>query len=253
MVEATLALAGASTLMVACVYGYVGARLSRNTSGRAPSSRAMRSLGFWWLATSVNQILGSALYLAYAFGHSDLSVQLTYVFVQRLLLAVSLVALMYYLLYLQTGKGYLVPLIAVYAIYFLSAVYTLTARVPVAVKSFGWRTDIVWAGELPEIWSAFALLLVVPPTIGALGMLRLYRRVDGPTRRFRIAMIGVGFVAWWVVALVAGQPRTFEIGWFQALNRVVGLAVAIGILLAYEPLPWMRRRFHLEPYTSPGS
>lgn len=252
MVETTLAIAGTSTLVVASVYGYVGLRLSRQARGAGPGQRAMRLFSLWWIATAVNQSLGGLFYVAYAFGSSDVSLQLTYVFVQRLLLAISLVGLMGYLLYLQTGREHLRTLVVVYALYFASAVYTLTARTAIGIESYGWRTDLVWDRTLPRIWDLTALVIAVPPTIGALAMLRVYRRVEGPTRRFRIAMIGIGFVVWWVLAIVAGNPATFELGWLQALNRLVGLTVAVGILLAYEPMGWMRRRYQLEPFSSQG-
>lgn len=252
MVETILALAGTMTLAVALVYGYVGLRLAGHGGAATPNRRAMGFFALWWLTTSANQILGSGLYIAYAFGYRDLTLQLAYVLLQRLLLAISLVGLMHYLLYLQTGKDRTIPLAIVYGLYFMSAVYTLTARTPVGIESFGWRTDLVWAGEISPLWDLASLLIVLPPTIGAVAMLRVYRRVEGPTRRFRIAMIGIGFTLWWALAIVAGQRELLEVGWLQALNRVVGLAVAIGILLAYEPLAWMRRRYHLEAFSSQG-
>lgn len=252
MVETTLAIAGVSTLAVALVYGYVGSRFAKQAQGKGPGIRAMRFFALWWSATSLNQVLGSLFYIAYAFGYESLDLQLSYVLLQRLLLSLSLVGLMYYLIYLQTGRDSAVTLFIVYAVYFASQVYALTARTPVGIESFGWRTEVRFDREMPAVWQLWNLMIVLPPTIGALMMLRVYRRVDGPTRRFRIAMIGIGFVAWWLLAIVAGQQQMWEVGWLQALNRVVGLAVAVGILLAYEPMAWMRRRYHLEPFSSQG-
>lgn len=248
MVESTLALAGALTMAVALVYGYVGLRLSRHTERAGANGVAMRFFSLWWLTTSANQLLGSGLYLAAAFGHTDLAIQLTYVYVQRLLLAVSLVGLMYYLMFLHTGRSYLVPLGVVYGLVFAAQIYSISVRKAIGVESFGWRTDIVWANPEPALLRLALLLIVVPPIVGALMMLRIYRRVETPTRRFRVAMIGGGFVVWWIIAIVAGQGSMLGVGWFQALNRLVGIAIAIGILLAYEPLPWMQRRYRLEPF-----
>jgi hypothetical protein len=252
MVETTLAIAGASTLAVSIVYGYVGLRLSRKTERAGRNGTAMRFFSLWWLTTAANQAMGGMLYVAAAFGSTDVTIQLTYVYLQRLLLAVSLVGLMYYLLFLQTGRSYLVPLAFVYGFYFASQLYVINIREAIGVEHFGWRTDIVWVHEEPALLRIVLLLIVVPPILGALMMLRIYRRVETPTRRFRVAMIGGGFVLWWTIAIVAGQGMTFDVGWLQALNRVVGIGVALGILLAYEPLPWMQRRFHLEPYQAQG-
>lgn len=248
MVESTLALAGALTMAVALVYGYVGLRMSRHTERAGANGVAMRFFALWWLTTAANQLLGSALYLAAAFGHTDVSIQLTYLFVQRLLLAVSLVGLMYYLLFLQTGRSYLPPLAVVYGLFFAAQLYSLSARTAIGVESYGWRTDVVWATPEPVLLRLSLLLIVIPPIVGALMMLRIYRRVQTPTRRFRVAMIGGGFVIWWIIAIIAGQASMLSVSWFQALNRIVGIAIAVGILLAYEPMMWMQRRYRLEPF-----
>lgn len=247
MVEATLAVAALATYVVAATYAYVGARLLRHATAASATRRPMVAFALWWLLTSANQLLGSTLYLVAAFGHLDVPAQLTYVLLQRLLLALSLVCLMHYLLFLHTGRNRLAALLALYAVYWASQVYVVFARVPVGVATFGWRTDLVYLHpELPG-QRLLNLAIVVPPIVGALALLRLYGRVDGRTRRFRVAMLAVGFTLWWLVAIAAGHPATFGIGWFQAANRVLGVAIALGILVAYQPTAWMRRRYELEP------
>lgn len=246
MVETTLALAALLTYGVASVYAYVGIRLARRAGACAGGRRAMLFFGLWWIATALNQTLGSSLYLAAAFGWSDVAVQASYLVLQRLLLAASLVGLMHYLVYLQSGRDALVPLIALYSAYFALQVYTLAARDPVGIQSYGWRTEVVYDAPLAPAWGLLNLLIVVPPVVGALMLFRVYRRVDGRTRRFRVAMIGGGFVLWWITAVAAGQPQAWDVGWLQAANRVVGIAVALGILAAYEPATWMQRRYGLE-------
>lgn len=246
MVETTLAIASLLTYVVAGTYTYVGLRLARQGRARDAAGRAMLFFGLWWLATALNQYLGSTLYLAAAFGYQSVDVQLAYVVLQRLLLAVSLVALMHYLLYLQTGRDYFGTLVAIYAAYWVLSVYSVVSRGPVGVESFGWRTDIVYANAAAPAWELLNLLIVLPPVIGALSLLRVYRRVEGRDRRLRIAMLSGGFVLWWVVAIVAGRPAAFDVSWLQAANRIIGITVALGILFAYQPTAWMRRRYDLE-------
>lgn len=252
MAEVTLTMAALSTLVVGATYAYVGSHLLKKGAGVAPGSRALRLFGLWWLATALNQALGGALYLAASLGYTSVDAQLAYVVLQRLLLAISLVGLMYYLLYLQTGRRAFWPLVAVYATYWVLTVYSITARQPTGVDVHGWRTDLAYAVTLHPAWELLPLVIAVPPVVAALGLLRLYRRVETPTQRFRVAMIGGGFVVWWLLAVVAGHPSTFDVGWLQAANRVVGVAIALGILLAYDPAAWMQRRYQIEPYESHG-
>lgn len=246
MVEATLLAASLLTYAVATVYAYVGWRLSKEAAPSAGSRRALLFFALWWLATSVNQYLGSTLYLAAAFGYTDLALQLAYVVVQRLLLAVSLVALMHYLVYLQTGRDVTPWLAAFYGAYWVLAVYEVIQREPLAAMSYGWRTDLVYASPSLVAFQLLQLLIIVPPVVGALALFRLYRRVEGAGRRLRIAMLGIGFVVWWTTAVVAGNPRTFDIAWLQVANRVIGIVVAMGIFYAYVPTAWMRLRYSLE-------
>lgn len=211
--ETILAVAGASTMLVALTYGYVGLRLAGQATGTSATARALAFFALWWLATSLNQAMGSTLYVAAAFGYTSVDIQLTYVFVQRLLLALSLVGLMYYLLYLQTGRSYLLPLIVVYALYYVTQMYVISAGGAIAVESFAWRTDLVYATPVSPAWDLASLLVVLPPVIAALATLRVYRRVGTPIRRFRVAMIGIGFVVWWVLAIAAGQRAAYDLAW----------------------------------------
>ena len=246
MAEATLLIASLLTYGVATTYAWVGLRLARPARLRDPSGRALLFFAIWWLATSLNQYLGSTLYLAAAFGFTDVSLQLAYVLFQRLLLAVSLVALMQYLLYLQTGRDHVAWLSVVYGSYWVLAIYDVIARDPVGVESFGWRTDLVFAHPSIALFQALQLIIVLPPVVGALALLRVYKRVEGRERRVRIAMLSGGFVVWWITAVVAGNPSTYDVAWLQLANRVIGIVVALGILFAYQPAAWMRRRFDLE-------
>lgn len=248
MVETTLAVAALLTYVVAATYGYVGMRLLRHASSAPATRKPMVAFALWWILTAANQIMGSTLYLAAAFGSTSLSAQLTYVLLQRLLLALSLVGLMHYLLFLHTGRNHLVPLAVFYGLYWMSQVYVVLAREPMGVGMFGWRTDLLYARpELPGA-QLLNLAIVLPPILGALALLRLYPRVEGRTRRFRIGMLAGGFTLWWLVAVAAGHPALFDVAWLQAANRGLGVAVALGILLAYQPTSWMQRRYRLEPF-----
>jgi len=246
MAETTLALASLATYLVGLTYAFVAYRLTTHARQAPASRRPMLYFAFWWGATGLNQILGATLYLAASLGHTDLTLQLAYVLLQRLLLALSLVGLMYYLLSLHLGRGFLVPLLAFYSLYWVTQVYSVLARQPIGVESFGWRTDLVYALQLAPAFALVNLAILVPPVLGALLLLRLYRRIEDRTRRFRVAMLAGGFTIWWIVAIVAGQPATFDNTFLQITNRAVGIAVALGILLAYQPLPWMQERYHLQ-------
>lgn len=245
----TLFLVGATTLVVALTYAYVGLRLLDRKTLSEPAGRAMGFFSLWWLATAANQIGGATLYLAASQGWTDLDVQLTYTILQRLLLALSLVGLMHYLLYLFKGNGHLPALAAGYFLYGAFQVYAIIQGGPDGVTVGAWRTDLHYATPNPPVFQlANLVFIVLLPLGGSLALWRLYGQVETRGQRFRIAAVATGFTLWWLVAVVAGQPALHENGYVQGFNRLLGLAVSLAILLAYEPPAWVRRRFGVEPY-----
>jgi hypothetical protein len=176
---------------------------------------------------------------------------LTYVIVQRLLLAGSLVGLMYYLVYLLTGRDILLPLVAFYGAYYAFQIYTVMAGAPTGVDVYRWRTDLAYSAESPSWWQLINLVaIILPPVIGCARLLRVGGKLDDRSKRIRATAVSLGFIVWWLVAILAGQRGALDIDGLQIMNRILGLAVALTILFAYQPTGWLQRRMRIEPYGS---
>ena len=250
----TLLLVGVATLLVALAYAYVGLRLLDRKALSEPAGRAMGFFSLWWLATATNQAVGGTLYLAASQGWTSLDVQLTYVILQRILLAVSLVGLMYYLLYLFKGDGHLVLLSGAYLAYAAFQIHSVMLGEPRGVDVGRWRTDLEYAVRVPRAFQLVNLVfLVLVPLGGSLALWRLFPQVETRGQRFRVAAVSIGFTLWWLVAVIAGQAMLHDNALVQGANRLLGLAVAVLILAAYEPPAWVRRRFGVEPYRRPAA
>lgn len=249
MVEETLILTSFATGAVASAYMAVGLRLGLQPRGDAAADRALRFFSAWWIATSVNQFLASSLYLAAGLGYVDLGASLTYALVQRLLLSVSLVGLMYYLLYLLRGDGHLRALMLAYGGFYAFQVYTILAGTPVGVELYRWRTDLAYATPGPAWWPLVNLVFIVLPPVVACGtLLGLFHRVPERSRRVRLVTVAGGIMVWWIIAVVAGQRALLDVDALQVANRAIGLAVAVSILLVYQPTGWLQRRLAIAPY-----
>lgn len=251
MIRATLLVAALVALTAGAVYAFVGVRLrARRTIGE-DAQRAMRSFSAWWLLLSANVLTASAFYAAAAFGFTSFEAQLTYAHAQRLLLAASLVGLLHYLTYLFTGRDLLVPIAIFYAAYYGLLEYTLLSANPTGVFVGDWRTDLAYAetsaGRNP-LRLLSAAMLILPPVVGALAYFRLYFRVKSRTQRYRIALVSWSLVAWWIVAVIAGQREALGQEGFQLVNRFLGLAAALVILAAYLPPAAVRRRLGVAAY-----
>lgn len=249
LVQPTLAVAALAAGGAAAVYLYLGRMLTRRVAPDAVARRALVMFSVWWTATGANIALAAILILAAAFGWTSFAVQMAYTVVQRLLLAVALVGLAYYLFVLVLGLAPVRMLVILYSAYFVVLLGTLYASQPDGVYVGDWRLDVSYAApEAVPTWLTAVLgaFLVLPPVVLSGAAIALARRLpaDRHPQRNRITIVGVALIAWWVVAVVAGQRATFDEAFFQLFNRLLGLAMALAIFAAYHPPAWLWR--HVE-------
>ncbi len=249
MAQETLALAGAVAVTGGLSYGYVALRLGRRTGLAGDDSRAMRCFALWWSALGLNLLLVGPLYWIASVGALTLPVQLASSVLQRLLLAVSLVGLMAYLLYLLTGRARIGVLATIYAAYVALLLTSLVEQQPTGVQVLAWRTDLAYARRAP-LWSEALsfLLIVLPPVASSVAYLRLLPRMGDRTQRYRTALVSASLLVWWVVAVVAGQPGLLDNGPLQIAARLLSIASALAVLSAFMPPAWVRRRLGVEAY-----
>jgi hypothetical protein len=245
LVHPTLAAAAVLAVGVALVYLHVG-RVLLARHGTGATGRALNLFAMWWIATAVNILLGSVSNAAAAFGWTNLALQVTYIVLQRLLLAVALVGLVYYLLVLVRGRARLRVLIGIYAAYFVYLVANVYLSEPVGVFVGGWRTDLVYARPStgPGIPELLGLLVLILPTVGlSIAALVVARRLPATetAQRNRITLVALALMVWWIVAVLAGQREALDQDWYQIFNRVLDLGMALVILAAYSPPDWLRR------------
>lgn len=241
----TLVAAAAIAAAAALVHLHVG-RVFLRRPASPERVRALRMFAVWWLATGLNILLGSLFIAAAAMGRTDLRLHLSYAIVQRFLLALSLAGLVHYLLVLVRGRAPLLPVFAFYAAYFLVLVGTVYASEPVGVYVGGWRTGLQYANHgvgAPWLPLLNFAALVLPPVALSIAAMVVARRL-APSQRAqhnRITLVCSSLVAWWVVAVLAGQQEAFGNESFQVFNRLLGLSMALVVLAAYRSPRWLRR------------
>lgn len=234
----SLFIAGLVAFASAFVYGVVANEFRRRISRVfAESRRPLLFFALWWACLCANIALGGAFIFAASLGYTNFPLQLVYSLVQRLLLSVSLVGLMYYLLFLLTSRDWLRVLVVFYTLYFLVLVYSLYSSGPASVYVGSWRTDLQPTQANPIAFAVVNfVMLVVPPVAAALAyFFRFYRRASGRVIRYRVALVSWSLTLWWVMAVVAGQREAFGNEEFQLVNRFSGLVASLLILAAYRP------------------
>ena len=253
MAEPTLLLDAALALVSALVFAQVG-RASMRRRIQGDGRLAATLFGVWWNGLAAI-LLANAIMRVLAFaGVTDLNVFLTLMYVNALVLCVALWALLYYLVYLFTGnKELMVPISAFYVACYAFLMYFVTYQRPASVRIEPWEIGINFERELtgaPVVM--LVLLIMLPPVLGAINYARLYRRVTDPTQKYRIGLISLTIIAWFGSALVAYTAGMGDQIWWSVGSRIVALAAAWLIYIAYRPPAWVRARYGIRAIDAPA-
>lgn len=245
--EAAFLLATLLSLATGAVYGYVGLRLSRRrVSG--PSRLASALFSAWWFTLAGMTLGGALVRLGARAGLVDLPMYVTWTYVSLLAICFALWALMYYLVYLLTGSRRLIaPLTALYATAYVACVYVVSAGRPESLVLERWTVKVQYASP-PEPLVALVLVLALlgPPTLAAAGYFRLLFRVEGATQRYRVGLVSVTFLTWFLSATLAAASELNRVEWWPIASGLIGLLAALLIYLAYRPPGWVQRRYGVE-------
>ena len=249
-----------STLLLAALVGFVAAtvcvivgwQLHRRAGSTPETQRAIGFFVAWWHATAANIYVGSLFYAAASFGASNFELQYAYTQLQRVLLATSLWGLLTYLVFLVSGRLFPRTIGAFYGAHAVFMLYTITAARPDGLYLGAWRTDLTYAVDTPAAWSLVTFTgIVLPPVLLSVAyFVAIFRMPRAETEpRYRAALVSTSLVAWWILAVVAGQRSSFDLDGIQIANRLVTLGAALVILMAYRPPEWIRRRIQTEAPT----
>lgn len=253
----TLALVGFYDLVVGGLYAYVGSQVSRREVPEE-ARLAQRMFLVWWFALAASSLLGAlniGLYRAGAL-HPGYYVAAT----QANLLAIvlALLGLLYYMVYLYTGTSrWFRPIVVFYVLFYLAllALVAYTWSPPEGFTDDGWSIQALPEsdpGLSPAVGTTFVLLLVGPQIAAAVAFLRLAPRLEEPTPRYRVRLVGTAILVWFGTSLVGSlvgiltDVELSDLDAWQVLRRVLGLGAVLVILAAYKPPAWVRRRYGVE-------
>ena len=244
MIQPTLLFGAALSILSASIYYYVGRVLSRRHVASLDARLAWTLFVIWWYALATSTLIGALLTLLGALRMIALPLFITLTEFNLLALCIGLYGLMYYLLYLFTGsRRLLVPLTLFYIGYYILVIYFVQSRNPVDVSVGRWNATLQYekAAEGPLFLVAL-LLLIFPQVIGSLAYFTLYFRVKTSTQKYRIILVSWSIIIWFMSGFLASISGLGQQDWWQIVSRLIALSASLAILLAYDPLPWIRRR-----------
>ena len=232
----------ALTLATGALLAYVGFLVSRkHATGEAQV--ALRAFSTWWFSVSLVILLSGSHTLLGLVGVTDLALHVALGYLTQIPLAVALCALLYYLIYLYTGKrAALRALCVAYALFLAFAFYYMAAQGPRTLQETEWNIRLVGPGPPQWLNVAFGVLLLAPVLfiVAAYGL--LLRRVDEPEQKFRLGLTSLAFLLWFSPVLVGFLLGWQSAPWFALVYQAPGVLASALIVLAHRPPPSVRAR-----------
>lgn len=243
-----LLLAGSALLLVEGVgYGWAGTLIGERQWSDPAVSHARRFFAAWWYGIGANKAMAGAYGLAAAVGLLSNDAYETLLILNFIVLAVSLGCLLYYLLFLLSGRrGWMLPVFTFYVAFFFLLTYNVLRQGLVGFEISGWRLNPHYEDPSPSPLGIIVLaILLLPQVIGALAYFTLFFRIDDRRLRFRIALVSWSIIAWTLSLAFVTLPGLAARTPFQISSRLVGVLAAVACVVAYAPPAWLRRRLGL--------
>lgn len=244
MLQPTLIFGAVLSALATGVYFYVGHSLGQRRVVLGEARLAWTLFVVWWYALAGSTLSSGLLSLLGALGVTSLPLFLTVTQVNLLAICVGLFGLVYYLLYLFTGsRKWFTPLALFYVAYYALLVYYLSWSAPVGVQVDRWGAHVVYREQqIGPLFTVVLTLLVFPQIIGSIAYFTLFFRVKEATQKYRVALVSLSILVWFLSAFLASVAGLSQFDWWQIVSRLIGLAATLTILLAYKPLPWLKQR-----------
>ena len=245
MSTTTLALSAAGSFLTAILYLYIGHVLrSRQVSSEARLANGMFVV--WWQTLGALGMLGVGILVLYMADALPLWLYRAYVTLVLLGLFVALWGLQFYLVYLYTGsRRSFVPLGVFYGLLFIATLALIEyIGSPDRIVDNGWAIETEPEVELGLAFGlGFSLLIIGPQLVAAIAYARLFSKTSDRTQRYRIALITGSIIVWFGSGLVASGAQVSDDLTYQLFSRLIGIAGALVILMAYKPPQWIRAKY----------
>ncbi|HJQ93177.1 MAG TPA: hypothetical protein VJ874_02705 [Candidatus Thermoplasmatota archaeon] len=251
MSGSTLALSAAGSLLTSALYLYIGHVLRRRSVSQE-ARLANRMFVLWWQALGSLGLAGVGILLLHMAGGLEVWIYQTFLTIGLLGLFLALWGLQFYLVYLYTGsKRSFLPLGVFYGLLFVATMALMEfIGPPERLVDNGWSLQREPDVDLgPAFGLAFSLLIIGPQLVAAIAYARLFAKTRDRTQRYRIALVTGSIIVWFGSGLVATGAQVSDDLAYQLFSRLIGVAGALVILMAYKPPHWIRAKWGIHSIT----
>lgn len=237
MSDTTLLLAGVTVLAVAVLYFFVGRAVLDPASPR-PERWARNAFGLWWFALAARTVREGAGNLLVVIGIEDVALHTSLEYLSLVFLFVGLTGLMYYLLYLYTGRSWvLYPIAVFYGVFLFLGFYVRNLQNPVGLEIGTWSVELDYGAAVsPLLINLLRGALIIPLVIAVLLYFLLHVVIDAPLQKARIRWVGGALLFWFASVGIAIATNLNELVYWGFVSRVIAGIAAVAILYAFTGL-----------------
>jgi len=207
-----------------------------------PAARPANTMfALWWWAIGLQQLLTAVRTGLWSLG-LPLSLHVGLSLVSTAALLMGLAGLLYYLIYLYTGRALLLwPLIGAYAASFVWWFGRFAALEPIDVVLDDLTIRFVFgAPPSQELLLGALAFLVGPQLLACVAIVVLAFRLPASAARVRLTVVAVGVVLWFGSSVAVMFIGVDGIVW-DVVRLFAAPLVGVSVLLAYAPPPWLAR------------
>jgi len=172
-----------------------------------------------------------------------LAMAITYVNIG--VICIALWGLLYYLIYLYSGRvGTWKPIAAFYVAYFVFLTWAIIRADAQSVETGPWQATIQYAHPIAEqpYFAAVIAFLIFPQLIAAAAYFLLAFRVDDAMARYRIVLVSMSIFVWFGLAFIGSAVGWTGLPAWLVTSRLIGLSAALTVFFAYKPPRFIERR-----------
>lgn len=252
MSDTTLLLAGVTILAVAVLYFFVG-RAVLDPGAPRPERWARNAFGLWWFAFAARTVREGAGNILVVIGIEDVALHTSLEYLSLVFLFVGLTGLMYYLLYLYTGRTWvLYPVAVFYGAFLFLGFYVRNLQNPVGLDIGTWSVELDYATAVsPILMNLLLAALLIPLVIAVILYLLLLAVIETPVQKARIRWVGGALLFWFASVGLAAATDLNEFVYWGLVRRVVAGIAAVAILYAFTGLEKRYPPTHETAETSP--
>lgn len=206
---------------------------------------ALRMFATWWLSAGLVLLLAGSHTMLGLLGLLDVRVHLAITYLTAVPLAVALWALLYYLIYIYTGRRAAIwPLTAAYALFLAFEIYYFSSLGPRTIETTAWSVRLARGRDPPAgLGAVFGLLVAAPTLFIVVAYGRLAARAKEPAQRYRVRLTSTALLVWFAPVLAAFLAGWDKAAWFPLVYQAPGVLAAAMIVAAHRPPGFLKRRW----------